>query len=42
MTFDCERRFCCSVGERAEFEDGSSIHASEDGEVFYTDCHTMP
>ena len=41
VTFDCERRFV-EQGEVVTFEDGSSVHASEDGEVFYTDCHTLP
>lgn len=41
VTFDCERRFV-SAGERVTFEDGSSVHASSDREVFYTDCHTLP
>lgn len=41
VTFDCERRFV-EPGEVVTFEDGSSVHASEDGEVAYTDCHTIP
>lgn len=41
VTFDCERRFLAR-GETISFEDGSSVHASEDGEVHYTDCHTLP
>ena len=41
VTFDCERRFV-EQGETVTFEDGSSVHASEDGEVFYTNCHTLP
>lgn len=41
VTFDCERRFV-QAGERVDFEDGSSVHASVDGEVFYTNCHTLP
>ena len=41
VTFDCERRFV-HRGEKVSFEDGSSVHASEDGEVFYTNCHTIP
>jgi hypothetical protein len=39
VTFDCERRFV-EAGQPITFEDGSSVHASVDGEVHYTNCHT--
>jgi hypothetical protein len=41
ITFDCGRR-AYAKGERIVFEDGSSVVASYDGEVHYTDCHTTP
>lgn len=41
VTFDCERR-AYERGDVLSFEDGSSMHISEDGEVAYTNCHTVP